>query len=230
MNRCVYGTVKEANQTMDSSKQKSFFLRSTTAVSLNERFSQVIKTQAVTFDPVVLQQEAGDDAVQVVLLLKREPPTPVHLKTRVPTLRSDHQARRRSVWTRLSWQPLARRCSTRRRRGFWSFRKKYRWGARFGSAHRSGGNLRHRLGQRRLLKKRNFQKPTEGGGASSFRGRNWKRGVVPTKEELDAELDKYMSMSKRRLDEQLDEYMAMAGQADLRWDWGVRGQTDLTWD
>lgn len=40
----------------------------------------------------------------------------------------------------------------------------------------------------------------------------------PTKKELDAELDAYMSLSKSRLDAELDEYMAMAGQTEPSWD------------
>lgn len=57
--------------------------------------------------------------------------------------------------------------------------------------------------------------------------------AVPTKEQLDAQLDEYMSLSKSRLDKELDEYMSlsrsrldaeldeymlMAGQMDLHWD------------
>lgn len=33
---------------------------------------------------------------------------------------------------------------------------------------------------------------------------------VPTKKQLDAQLDEYMSLSKSRLDEQLDDYMSMS--------------------
>lgn len=35
---------------------------------------------------------------------------------------------------------------------------------------------------------------------------------------LDRELDEYMSLSKRRLDAQLDDYMSTAGQSHLHWD------------
>lgn len=42
-----------------------------------------------------------------------------------------------------------------------------------------------------------------------------------TKEELDQQLDDYMSMSKRYLDAQLDAYMAMAGDLD--------GEDDRKW-
>lgn len=34
---------------------------------------------------------------------------------------------------------------------------------------------------------------------------------IPTKEELDNQLDNYMSMTKSHLDAELDSYMAMAG-------------------
>ncbi len=71
------------------------------------------------------------------------------------------------------------------------------------------------------------------GGATAFRGCGQSKDAVPTKKQLDAqldeyvsmsrsrldkELDDYMSMSKRRLDAQLDEYMSLAGQTDLHWD------------
>ncbi|KAL0985300.1 hypothetical protein UPYG_G00155200 [Umbra pygmaea] len=49
-------------------------------------------------------------------------------------------------------------------------------------------------------------------GRRGFQGRG--RGgskKIPTKEELDKQLDDYMSMTKRRLDADLDAYMAMAG-------------------
>lgn len=38
---------------------------------------------------------------------------------------------------------------------------------------------------------------------------------LPTREELDAQLDEYMSMTKSQLDAQLDEYMAEVDPEDL---------------
>ncbi|XP_020481423.2 chromatin target of PRMT1 protein-like isoform X1 [Labrus bergylta] len=232
--------VKERmNHTMDSSRQQSFFLRSTTAVSLHERFSQVLTDQltqsmTVTLDPIMLQQMGGGGP-QVLLLLKSGQPTPLHLQAGVSSVT------RRSVWTRLGWQPVTRRLSIRRPRGFWSFRNKYRWRARFTS--RSGEDLRSRLGQRRLQRKRNFQKltaaPTQlsmylhGGGAKNHRGQGWNRGTIPTRKQLDTELDDYMSLSKRRLDQELDRYMSMTkSRLDAQLDeyMAMAGDTDLTWD
>lgn len=49
-------------------------------------------------------------------------------------------------------------------------------------------------------------------GRGGFRGRGMgKPEKIPTKEELDNQLDNYMSMTKSRLDAELDSYMAMAG-------------------
>ncbi|XP_036822351.1 chromatin target of PRMT1 protein-like isoform X2 [Oncorhynchus mykiss] len=54
------------------------------------------------------------------------------------------------------------------------------------------------------------------GAGLGLRGRGWFRGMgkpekIPTKEELDNQLDNYMSMTKSHLDAELDSYMAMAG-------------------
>ncbi|XP_052361353.1 chromatin target of PRMT1 protein-like isoform X2 [Oncorhynchus keta] len=53
------------------------------------------------------------------------------------------------------------------------------------------------------------------GAGLGLRGRGWFRGMgkpekIPTKEELDNQLDNYMSMTKSHLDAELDSYMAMA--------------------
>lgn len=70
------------------------------------------------------------------------------------------------------------------------------------------------------------------GETAAFKGRGLRERPVPTKRQLDAQLDEYMSMSKSRLDKelddymsmsrsrldaQLDDYMLMAGQMDLQW-------------
>lgn len=234
-------------------KLKPFFLRSTTSVSLNERFSQVQSDQwtqpdTLTLDPTVLQERDGDDALQLFLLLKRELTRP--LQSQVSTLKMSRCVRkRRSVWTRLGW-----RSTPHKHGGFWSFRNKYKPKAWLTSTCRSREGFGRLQGKSRFRMKRNVQKRTPGqtqhgahlqrGGASALRkpGRN-AHGDAPTKKQLDAELDQYMSRSKRRLDQQLDEYMSksksrldqqldeymsMAGQRDLRWDPGS-GDNDLTW-
>ncbi|KAF3692488.1 hypothetical protein EXN66_Car008164 [Channa argus] len=104
------------------------------------------------------------------------------------------------------------------------------------------GNLRTRFCQHGLSKKANSQTLAAGrhlnlqfprGGGSASRGRGQSRQDIPTKKQLDAQLDDYMSMSKSRLDEQLedymsksrrrldaelDDYMLMAGDLQLHWD------------
>ncbi|XP_059195001.1 uncharacterized protein LOC131976103 [Centropristis striata] len=182
---------------MDSSAAGSLFLRSTSTVSLNQRFSQVLVDQRTRS-----RRGRGSSAV---LLLTRDS---CQCKTR------------RSVWTRLGWQQVTRRFSTYRLRGFWSFRNKYRWRTGFISTYRGRGNL-----QRRFVRKRNVKKLPAGrthlrrGGATASRGRGLSRAQVPTRSELDAELDDYMSMSRSRLDAQLDDYMAKAGQTSPAAPW-----------
>lgn len=71
------------------------------------------------------------------------------------------------------------------------------------------------------------------GGVTSSKGRDLKKAGVPTRKQLDAqlddymsvsksrldrELDEYMSLSRRRLDAQLDDYMSAAGRSHLHWD------------
>ncbi|XP_070767824.1 chromatin target of PRMT1 protein-like [Enoplosus armatus] len=238
---------------MDSSTADSFFLRSTSAVSLNERFSKVLVdqlTQArmVTFDPNLLQQRRACGTLPVVLLVKRETSSLLNLQTRDWSVRAKQRLRRRrsSVWTRLGWQQVTRRLSASRARGFWSFRNKFRWRARFTSAYRRG-DLRGRLSQRRLLMRRNIQRMTAGqtqlslhlqrGGVTTSRGRGPSKDNIPTKKQLDAQLDEYMSLSKSRLDKQLDDYMSMSkSHLDAQLDeymsmaGQTEGQTELDWD
>ncbi|XP_035527350.1 chromatin target of PRMT1 protein-like [Morone saxatilis] len=232
---------------MDSSQPEQFYLRSTSALSLNERFSQVLMdpltcSRMVTFDPVLLQQRRKMcDAASVVLLVKRETSWLPGLQTANPSVRVGQRRRRRrrkrSVWTRLGW-----RRATQRPRGFWSFRNKYKWRAGFTSTGRRRGKLCS-LGQRGVLMKRNIQKVTAGrtqlslhlqrGGATASRGRGQSKVNVPTRKQLDAQLDEYMSMSKSRLDKQLDDYMSMSkSRLDAQLDeyMSMAGQTDLDWD
>ncbi|XP_056262023.1 chromatin target of PRMT1 protein-like isoform X1 [Pseudoliparis swirei] len=223
---------------MDSSAPCSVYPRSSTTLTLHQRFSQVQEDQLTgsrTFDPVPLQQPKGRGPPQVFLLMKRERPSRLHpqvspwrpvrgpcppgeftswsvpVQTRYLSLGAGPRCRRRSVWTRLGG-PL-------RPPGFWSFVNKYRT-----RTSRGPENLHRRLGQRR--KKRNIRKHKgrthlQRGGASASRGRGF------SKEQLDAQLEDYMSRSKSRLDAQLDEYMSMAGQAHwaeglvLDWNEGV---------
>ncbi|XP_034409915.1 uncharacterized protein LOC117745589 [Cyclopterus lumpus] len=212
---------------MDSSAPGSVYPRSTTTLTLHERFSQVqvdqlARSRTGTFDPVPLQQPKGCGPPQV--FMKRERSSLLHQQTRYLSLEVKQHFRRKSVWTRLGGQQETRLLSTCRPPGFWSFMNKYRRRTSFTSTYRGRGNLDSRLGQRRHLRKRNIQKRKgrthlQRGGAGASRGRGFSKDQVPTKEHLDAQLDEYMSMSKSRLDAQLDEYMSMAGQT--HWGLGV---------
>lgn len=69
--------------------------------------------------------------------------------------------------------------------------------------------------------------------ATASRGRGLREVDVPTKKQLDAQLDEYMSMSKSRLDKELDDYMSMSrSRLDAQLDeyMSMVGQTDLHWD
>ncbi|XP_054476929.1 uncharacterized protein LOC129109037 isoform X1 [Anoplopoma fimbria] len=203
---------------MESSNTGPCVPRGSSSVSLNERFSQVLVDQLTrsrlrTFDPILLQQRKG-----CVLLMRRERSSLLHIQSRSSSVAVQQRCRRRSVWTRLGWQRLL---STSRPPGFWSFMNKYRWRSSFTSTCRRRGNLHRRLGQPRLLRTRNIQKlrgrtHLQRGRATALRRRGLSKEQVPTKEQLDAQLDDYMSMSRSRLDKQLDEYMSMAGQT--HWD------------
>ncbi|XP_054476930.1 uncharacterized protein LOC129109037 isoform X2 [Anoplopoma fimbria] len=179
---------------MESSNTGPCVPRGSSSVSLNERFSQVLVDQLTrsrlrTFDPILLQQRKG-----CVLLMRRERSSLLHIQSRSSSVAVQQRCRRRSVWTRLGWQRLL---STSRPPGFWSFMNKYRWRSSFTSTCRRRTHLQR-------------------GRATALRRRGLSKEQVPTKEQLDAQLDDYMSMSRSRLDKQLDEYMSMAGQT--HWD------------
>ncbi|XP_026227376.1 uncharacterized protein LOC113169845 [Anabas testudineus] len=226
----------------DSSKPRKLFLRSTSAVSLNERFSQVLMDQVtqsriVTFDPTLLRHQRTVSGTPPAV--NKEPSSLWGLQVRelvtgVSPRVKQHLRRRRNVWTRLGWRRLTCCLSTSKARGFWSFRNKYRWRARFTSTYRRQGIPRSQLGQRHLLSRSNIQKLAAGrhlrlhlqrGGASASH--------TMTKKRLDAQLDEYMSLSKSRLDQQLDDYMSMSRQrldAELDEYMSMAGETELQWN
>ncbi|XP_030271563.1 chromatin target of PRMT1 protein-like isoform X2 [Sparus aurata] len=270
-----------SSRLMGPSEPGPLYLRGSSTLSLNERFSQVLVDQltqprTVTFDPVQLQRRTG--STPLVLLLKGEASLLPDLQTRDPSVRMKQRVKRRSVWTRLGWQKVTRRRSASGPRGFWSFRNKYRWRARFCSTCSRRGNLCSDLGQQRLLKNRTagrgnlcsdlgqqrllknrtagrgnlcsdlgqqclLKNRTAGrtqlgvhlqrGGAAASRGRVRSKADVPTKKQLDAQLDQYMSASRSRLDRQLDDYMSLSkSRLDAQLDeyMSMAGQTDLLWD
>ncbi|XP_047216670.1 uncharacterized protein LOC124865540 [Girardinichthys multiradiatus] len=222
-----HGFSQQQNRSlMDPSQPGPLYLRSTSTVSLNERFSQVLQSQLTrpnkpiirTSEPVSLHPRSR--LKRVVLPLSQR----MKLRPR---------KRRRSVWTRLGGLQLTRHLSYCSLPGFWSFRNKYTLRARRSATYRRRGKLDGCLGQSRLVRTAKLQTQTAGGqrlsqtlqrgGATSLKGR-W----FPTRKQLDAQLDEYMSlsrsrldkqledymsMSRRRLDEELDEYMMMAGQS-----------------
>ncbi|XP_023249451.1 uncharacterized protein LOC111644721 [Seriola lalandi dorsalis] len=224
---------------------KPFILKSTSAVSLHERFSQVLvdqvtRSRVVTFDAMLPQQRRVSATLPLVLLVKKKPSSLLRLQAPGVSQRAKWRlTRRRSVWERLGWWRVNRHLPANRLRGFWSFTNKYRGRARFTSTHKRRGHLQSRLGQRRLLTRTNVQRLTaephlslnlKRGGATA-----WKRckDDVPTKRQLDKQLDEYMSISKNRLDKQLDRYMSMSrSRLDAQLDeyMSMVGETQLQWD
>ncbi|KAM4735860.1 uncharacterized protein FYW61_006231 isoform 1-T5 [Anableps anableps] len=212
---------------MDPSGPGSLYLRSTSTLSLNERFSQVLRSRPTRPNRPGIRTSEQPRSCRRRAALVQALPISQRMKLRL-------RRRRRSVWTRLGGLQLW----SWRLPGFWSFRNKYSWRGRSSAPYRRRGNLSTRLGQRRLVETSDLRTPTAGGrrlrhtlqrgGAIAIKGRGFLPKTVPTKRQLDAQLDEYMSlsrsrldqqledymsMSRRRLDEELDEYMLMAGQS-----------------
>ncbi|XP_028984574.1 uncharacterized protein LOC114842820 [Betta splendens] len=225
---------------MDSSKLRKFVLRSTSAVSLNERFSQVLVDQLTQSRTVTLDTIMVPSSPPVVLVVNKGASLLPRLQ--VAGFSARVKQRRRSIWTRLGWQKVSQHPRTPKPRGFWSFRNKYKWRFRFRSTCRRCSNLHIQLGQHRPMTKTNIRNPTAGkkptqhlqtDAAPASKGRGQRKHGALTRKRLDAQLDEYMSKSKSRLDQQLedhmsmsrqrldaelDEYMLMAGKAELHWD------------
>ncbi|XP_036071685.1 uncharacterized protein LOC112136592 isoform X2 [Oryzias melastigma] len=105
---------------MDSSEPDSLHLRGSTAVSLNQRFTQLLtRSTTAAQPPPHLRRRRGVFRLLRVGVAKRRASLSLPRRRR-------RRRRRRSVWTRLGW--TCHPCTTP---GFWSFRNKYRWGARF---------------------------------------------------------------------------------------------------
>ncbi|XP_037129791.1 uncharacterized protein LOC119135900 isoform X2 [Syngnathus acus] len=177
--------------------------------SCSARFSQVLAGQ--------LMRPHVATAPESVLLLvaSSSSVSPKSQTCFSPVPATSPPTRRASVWTRLGW----------RRVGFWTFRNKYGWRARCRAA------LAKPRGSGRLAGHR-CQKVARGALESSVcsRGQSIK---VPTKRELDAQLDGYMAMSKKRLDADLDAYMAKSKKqldADLDAYMALAGQSPTWWE
>lgn len=205
-------------------------------MSLHERFSRVLVEQQTCSR---LHQRASAP-LPVVLLMKSAPLSLLLPQAAGSSERAEHRhlRRRRSVWTRLGWRRVTRRLSGSAHQGFWSFMNKYRWRARVTSTCRRAVGLRGRLGRRSQLRPLTWGRRRRGvklrvGGATISKGRGGSRKAVPTKKQLDAELDDYMSMCRSRLDKQLDDYMSTSRSrldAELDEYMSMAGQPQPLWD
>ncbi|XP_030213831.1 uncharacterized protein LOC115545125 isoform X2 [Gadus morhua] len=183
-------------------------LRSSSGVSLNDRFSKVFEAPApgeVKLEPLV-DDPCLDDEVRTVLLRKNGPQ---QRPTRVapPGAQQGGGPQPRLLLTR----------GPRRPGGL---------GAPLGSAALEDRLLGGRrcpcaLWGLRLLSRRHGwagkvlgARPIRRAGSTPNRWKAQFRRKVPSKEVLDRQLDDYMSKSKRYLDAQLDAYMAQAGDRD----------------
>ncbi|XP_029928632.1 chromatin target of PRMT1 protein-like isoform X2 [Myripristis murdjan] len=215
---------------MAASTSDTVTLRSTTAVSLHDRFTQMLmlpmaRPAVLTFDPSRRRRSSHNQ--QLVLLMEDRRSVRAALPAKWGVKRCPGKA---SVWSRLgSLRGPRRFCGVWNFRhfGLWSFRRRYRWGAgtrrykRSGLTHRniSSAQLRlpvlARLGGRVVARRSAAALPgtstrkQPGQRARGGSGGQDSRKEPVTKKELDAQLDDYMSMSKSRLDAELDDYMSM---------------------
>lgn len=68
--------------------------------------------------------------------------------------------------------------------------------------------------------------------SAAAQGRGRKKAGVPSRKQLDAQLDEYMSTTRSRLDKDLDDYMSMSKSrldADLDEYMSMAGQSDPCW-
>ncbi|CAL1611649.1 unnamed protein product [Knipowitschia caucasica] len=195
------------------------YLEHNTSQSLHQRFSEVLLEQ-LTQRRFVFR---GNKSSSMVLRLRNTP----HSQLR----QGPQLGHRASVWSRLGWKKRGFWNFRNKYRRRVSFSKgfspapgsnsAYRWinpalrclspalRSRLNLTLKRGalrGVLRHR--RTPLFKGKSFQVSKWRGQASS-RGRGQQK-VVPSKKQLDLDLDWYMSKTKTRLDAQLDQYMSLS--------------------
>ncbi|KAJ0066426.1 hypothetical protein NL108_013030 [Boleophthalmus pectinirostris] len=218
-------------------KPDLLYLEQKTTQSLHNRFSEVLLEQ-------MTQRKVLFKGNKKLMFLRPQ---------NIP--RSQGTSPKGSVWTRIGWKSPWKRGVWNFRNKYQHgirFNPVHKTGfnsvprSRFSSAPRSRflsvpksqfslgpktgtlrGVLRRRLqGRVRLFKAKSVQSRRWAGP----KGRSLQKKAVPSKKQLDAELDhymsktksrldadldRYMSLSRNRLDAQLDEYMAMAGDGSL---------------
>ncbi|XP_057690889.1 uncharacterized protein LOC130915120 isoform X2 [Corythoichthys intestinalis] len=169
----------------------------TSNVSLHQRFSQVMIEQMTRPSMMAFPQP------QLLFVASPIPFVPqmgVPCPAPSPAVRTFGRA---NVWSRLG----------RERSGYWNFRTKYGWRARCRTIRLRRAALFRRTARLRRAGGSAARRPDTSGELPDARPeagrRPWlRRQDVPTKRQLDMQLDRYMSRSKSRLDAQLDDYMA----------------------
>ncbi|XP_038832392.1 chromatin target of PRMT1 protein-like [Salvelinus namaycush] len=182
-----------------TSPTEKIVLKSTSTVSLNDRFTTMLNNKQL--EPVAvrvnMQQVASVRNRRLALQMENRTSVQAALQPKVreltihfSTCLGVNQMRARGGVTKL----------------------RFRQGLRLQGGQLNNAGVLVSCGARNGLGLRGRGR----GAGLGLRGRGgfWGLGIpekIPTKEELDNQLDDYMSMTKSHLDAELDSYMAMAG-------------------
>ncbi|XP_047667360.1 chromatin target of PRMT1b isoform X2 [Tachysurus fulvidraco] len=203
-------------------------LKSTSSMSLDERFTMMMHSQQVQLadirDTMPQKLTASVENQRLVQQMANRPSVLAALQNKLSV--KQHQCKG-SVKARLG-RPMMRRGLHEMS---WS------WGRPRGRGVLLRGDLSHRFTNGSLIQQQHGSYINRGGPTQSRGLRGALRGkgratlfvgrgsagrsarpdcrTLPTREELDAQLDEYMSMTKSQLDAQLDAYMAEVNHEDL---------------
>ncbi|KAI5618231.1 chromatin target of PRMT1b isoform X3 [Silurus asotus] len=209
---------------MNSSSSK-IMLKNTSSMSLDERFTMILKNQQMPLTHRRTVPEQLTSSVKNQLLAQQMPNRPSVVAALQSHLNVKRYQFKSSVKSRLG-RPTSMRGLSRmprsweRQRGRGTLMKqvlsKILINASLSEQQPkpfvSRGGPRLSRGLRGALRGKG---PLFVGCGSAGRSSRPASRPVPTREELDAQLDDYMSLTKRKLDAQLDAYMAEVDHEDL---------------
>ncbi|KAG9276640.1 chromatin target of PRMT1 protein-like [Astyanax mexicanus] len=220
-----------------TSPSPEIYLKSTSLMSLNDRFSSIgKKPELIDLSGNVQQLQTASLKNQQLAQQMANWPSVLSALRNIPSLK--HRLGRGNIKARLS-RPLmrgglhgvARRSGKLRGRGP-SLRGTLSvrcvrglQGVVSGFVTHQGLNRQYQgasVSEPRVMQNRGVRGSMRGNGRGMFvghgrgGGRRWAESrPVPTREELDEQLDDYMSMTKSHLDAQLDAYMAEVDSGDF---------------
>ncbi|GAA6090433.1 chromatin target of PRMT1b isoform X2 [Tachysurus ichikawai] len=196
-------------------------LKSTSSMSLDERFTMMMHSQQVQLadirDTMPQKLTASVENQRLAQQMANRPSVLAALQNKLSV--KQHQCKG-SVKARLG-RPMMRGVLHEMSRS---------WGRPRGRGVMLRGALSHRFTNGSLIQQQHGSYINRGGLTQSRGLRGALRGkgrgsagrsarpdchTLPTREELDAQLDEYMSMTKSQLDAQLDAYMAEVDPEDL---------------